>query len=219
MNRLWIFLFLAITILTNCDSFEKNQPKSPTPAKSISDYFQLIEPADTFLFEINETEEKQWADTLPNGLFFSKMETQLMNGIEYFDNTGKLTVIGRTRFSFGNNLDAYLVDLRQNWYRHLSLFIFDPQKEQFVHRETVAEFYGGDGGQILTGSWLVGPHEDGARDLIRQEVEHWIIIDEDDTRDTLTKRATLLTWEGNNFLEKKENSEALVKQFPIKLFW
>ncbi|MEO1259897.1 MAG: hypothetical protein AAFZ15_13980 [Bacteroidota bacterium] len=215
MKYCYLFSLLITTLVSGCFSKGNNQ----TSPKSLPDYFQKTEPADTLLFEINDAEEINWTDTLSNRLFFSKMETQLMNGVEYFDNSGRLTVIGRTRFSFNDQLDAYLVDMRQHWYRNLSIFIFDLQKEIFIHRETVAEFYGGEGGQILTGSWLMDFDGDGSKDLVRHEVEHWIILDDDNPRDTLTQHAAFLAWEANKFLEKEANTEALVKQFPIKLFW
>lgn len=211
----FILVLLLPFLLLKCTS----PSDSPNTKKELSDYFQKTILTDTMHFELQQEGEKQWTDTIPNSLLFAQIETHLMNGVEYFDNSGDLTVIGRTRFPFTKNMEAYLVDMRQNWYRHLSLFIFDKTKQAFIDRKTVAEFYGGDGGQILTGSWLTDYDGDNDPDLIRHEIEHWIIVGDDNPRDTTAQNATLLLWNGNKFSEEKSDSTEMVKRFPIANWW
>lgn len=170
-------------------------------------------------FEVTQGDTVIQGDTIPNSLFFSQLETRLMNGVPYLDNSGELRVIGRVRFPLTENVDAYLVDIRQNWYQHQSLFMFDKQKNAFTERETVAEFYGGEGGQILTGSWLTDYDKDGNKDLIRREIEHWIILEEENTRDTMSERAELLLWKNGSFAKTPADTAVLIKQFPITSMW
>lgn len=215
-NNSYVFsLFLIGLFFASCQ-----QPlQQPKKTKLLPDYFQKTMVADTMLFELKQEEDELWTDTIPNSLLFTQMETHIMNGVDYIDNSGDLIVIGRSRFPIQENKEAFLVEMRQNWYRHLSLFIFDEKTQAFTERETVAEFYGGEGGQILTGSWLTDFDGDGDKDLIRREIEHWLILDDDNTRDTTSENAHLLLWEGNGFLEGEVDSAELVKQFPITNWW
>lgn len=190
-----------------------------TQSKTLPDYFQPIPSQEVIRFEVTQGDTVIQGDTISNSLFFSQLETRLMNDVPYLDNSGELTVIGRVRFPLTENVDAYLVDIRQNWYQHQSLFMFDKQKSAFTARQTVAEFYGGEGGQILTGSWLTDYDKDGNKDLVRREIEHWIILEEENTRDTMAEHGKLLLWKNGQFVETAADSAALVKKYPIRSMW
>ena len=176
-------------------------------------------PTDLLRFEVTNEEEMVGGDTIPNSLFFSQMETRLMNGIDYLDNSGELIVLGRYHFPLTDSIEAYLVDMRQNWYKHQSLFLFDQKTQTFTERETVAEFYGGDGGQILTGTWLTDFDGDGKKDLIRREIEHWLDVSGDEPKDMIAERAVLLLWQNGKFVETAADTAELVKRFPITSLW
>lgn len=139
-----------------------------------------------------------------------------MNDVWYFDNTGPMRVYARSRFALGDGMEALLADLRQNWYQHQSLFIYDPQQDTILDRTTVAEFYGGEGGQIITGSYLFDFDGDGDKDLLRREIEHWLDPSGDEPVDRYTHHVFLLKWEGKGFKETPlQDTAALIEKFPI----
>jgi hypothetical protein len=213
----YLILYVLLFCITGFSCHRPDAAKQPENA--LAGYFKQKPVSEALRFEITGNSTIPEGDSIPNSLFFSQLETRLMNDIGYIDNSSELKVIARYRFPLTDNLEAYLVDMRQNWYQHQSLFLFDKQKNKFTERETVAEFYGGDGGQILTGSWLADYDKDGNKDLIRREIEHWIILNDDNTRDTTAESATLLLWKGDKFTGMASDTASLIKQFPINSLW
>jgi CHAT domain-containing protein len=138
---LLVFLFAAC----------QQSPKTPALYAS----FHPVNNSDTLRLELPSDEEPETpGDTIPNALFFSSLDTTWLRAIEHIADSSEATVVGRGRFPLSDGFDACLVDLRQFWFKHQSLLVFDKNKNVFTDLVTVAEWYGGEGGQILTGSWL-----------------------------------------------------------------
>jgi hypothetical protein len=219
MKELFFLLFLCLLISsTACQ--QKRQAKKD----DLASYFSTVQPDDTMRFEVVTQEEGGLpgvpGDTIPTSFFFSQLETHLMNDVWYFDNSGELTVSGKYRFPLSENREAYLVGISQHWYRHLSLFLFDQQKKAFTGRVTVAEFYGGDGGQILSGSWLIDYDGDGDKDLVRRETEHWMDVSGEEPQEQMKESASLLLWENGQFVASPaQDTAALIRRFPIHSLW
>ena len=217
MKYITILFVTAFSTLFVLACRQVQQPQSPK-AQSLESYFKSMQAKDTLLFQVAD---EAWAtgDTLPNGLFFSQMETRIMNHVPYFDNSGELVVLAAGRFPLQDSMEAYLVYMLQGWYRHQSLFVFDQKKQAFTDRITVADFYGGDGGQILTGSYLLDYDGDGDKDIVQREIEHWLELSGDEASDKLAESAALLLWDGASFKAAAADSATLIKAFPIESMW
>ncbi len=216
MKYLTFLIILPAFFFTAC-----NQAQHPQTAaeRSLESYFKSIPASDTMRFEVVDENWSAAGDTLPNGLFFSQMETRIMNHVPYFDNSGELIVKAESRFPLSDSVEAYLVNMIQGWYRHQSLFVYDQKKKEFTDRLTVADFYGGDGGQILTGSYLLDYDGDGDKDIVHREIEHWMDVSGEEPIDKLAETAALLLWNGASFKAAEVDSAALVKGFPIESMW
>lgn len=214
-----LYLCLASLSLacTCCQSQEK-----PTPTDLLA-YFQPAAAADTLIFEVEHEEGRTEAigDTIPNALFFSILDSALLHEITYIADSAEAVVLGRRRFPLHADVEACLVDIRQFWFQHQSLLLYDRRRRAFVGRVTVAEWYGGDGGQVLVGSWLLDYNGDGQKDLVRREIEHVLRLDEDgEAHDELHESALLLLWREGRLVEQPMSDTSLiVKQFPIRSFW
>lgn len=186
-------------------------------------YFHPIAAADTLVFEVEQEQGAAPAvgDTIPNSLFFSVLDSALLAEISHVADSATAVVLARGRFPLTDDVEACLVDIRQFWFQHQSLLLYDRRKQAFTSRVTVAEWYGGDGGQDLTGSWLVDHDGDGRRDLIRRDIQHTLRpTDDGDAIDETYESAMLLAWRQDRFVEQPlSDTMLIVKQYPIRSFW
>jgi len=211
-----IVLFAVLTGIAAC------HPSATAPSRLLLEHFQPLPAVDSICFIVAAEGEQDTAfrDTIPNGLFFATLDTALLNEINYVADSATALVLGRHRFALNDSLEACLVDIRQFWFQHQSLLLFNKNRNAFSGRVTVAEWYGGDGGQILTGSWLLDYDGDGDLDLVRRIMEHSILLQGDEARDTTYESAMLLRWEGGRFREGPLSENSLdPKQFPIPTNW
>lgn len=212
-----LLFFVAMFAVFFIFSCEENSKTSSKEEKAVVDYFPAMAVTDTMLFEVFPDGDTSGTTRIPTSAFFRKMPTRLMNEIQYFDNTAPLYVYARGRFPLAEGKEALLADLRQNWYQHQSLFIYDAAADTITARSTVAEFYGGEGGQITTGSYLLDLDGDGDKDLVRREVERWIDTSSGDAVENFAHHVSVFHWQDGDFREAPiADSAALIQAFPLK---
>ncbi len=219
MYRTNIIFFIAG--LLSASACVQNADKQTT--QILLDYFHPVAAADTLVFEVEQEEGQAPAigDTIPNALFFTVLDSALLSEINYIADSANAVVLARRRFPLSTDVEACLVDIRQFWFQHQSLLLYDSRKKAFTGRVTVAEWYGGDGGQILTGCWLVDHDRDGRRDLVRREIHHTLRPDDNgEAIDETYEAAMLLVWRDGRFVEQPLSDTMLVvKRYPIGSFW
>lgn len=187
----------------------------------IHPYFSGGRLSDTLRFEIAEQSDTVLlGDTIPNALFFTTVPRELLQEIDHLADSASALVLGRQHFRWNDELEAYWVDIRQFWFQHQSLLLYDKRRQAFTGRVTVAEWYGGDGGQILTGSYLLDYDSDGQKDLIRREIEHAMIPGGEEPQELTHESALRLLWRDGRFVELPAgDSSLLVKRFPLRSPW
>jgi hypothetical protein len=215
-----IFIIGSLLLgLTACHSKKEPQHVAEPPLLA---YFKPTPNADTLHLEmpIGEEVEKP-SDTISNALFFSSLDTAWLREIEHVTDPKEAMVYSKGRFALATGFDACLVEIHLNWFKHQSLLVYDNQRHAFTDRVTVAEWYGGEGGQVLTGSWLFDYDADRSKDLVQREIEHWMKMDDNgEPVETIVERASLLQLKEGKFTASAlADSATLVKRFPIKSAW
>lgn len=183
--------------------------------------FPLAPLQDTLHLEFpDEDTSAQLSDTLAQTLFFQTLDTLLLP-IEYLADSSSCTAFALQRFELNSQYDACLVQINQFWFKHQSVLLFDKTKQKFTQRITVAEWYGGDGGQILTGSWLFDYDQDGDKDLVRRVIEHRSMPNEEGgIEEKMAESAELLLWQKNAWVNVGvKDSLAFFQKYPIHSVW
>ena len=210
-----IFFYFAIILLAACHL----PVSSKDPA--IFTHFRPLRPTDTLHIEIAaDTDSVVGGDTIPNALFFTTIPPNLLQEIDYLADSSQALVLGRQYFSLNDGLVAYWVEIRQFWFQHHSLFLYNKRKKTFTNRITLAEWYGGDGGQVLIGSWLFDLDGDGKKDIVRREIQHSMVFEGEEPQEHIEESAAVLLWKNGNFVDAPvQDTAAMIRRFPIRSFW
>lgn len=213
--------FKFLTILALLSAAACRQPvKNQEPA--LLSFFQIIPAADTLRFEItgDGADAPVSGDTISNALFFTALPAGWLAEIDYVADSTQALVLGRQRFPLDDSTDACLTDIRQFWFQHQSLLLYNKNRRAFTARITVAEWYGGDGGQDLNGSWLTDYDGDGDKDLIRRLIRHSSRPEGDTLREDFYESAELFLWKKGRFVEEHiRDTTAIVKRYPVRWMW
>mgnify|MGYP007037737597 CR=1 FL=1 len=216
-TRLLLFLLAALMAL-----FASCKQTTLSKAPRLFAYFPTEKPCDTLHMEIYQDGDAPIiGKSIPNKLFFETVPKKFLKEVDYVvDSSSAQQVLGRSHFALDERTEAYWVEIRQFWFHHHDLLVYDKKRKIFTDRITVAELYGGDGGQILTESWLFDYDGDGKKDLLRRELSHSIIPGEDTVLERNEEAATLLLWKNGRFEEQfVQDTAKIFKQFPIRSFW
>jgi hypothetical protein len=183
-------------------------------------HFKTSALGDTLHIEIlNEIAGKP--DTIPNRIFFNSIPHRLLQPIEYLADSSASVVFSRQKIQLDAHISAYWVEIQLSWYKHHSLFLYDQSRHQFTDRITVAEWFGGDGGQILIGSWVFDYNGDGKKDLIVRDIQHSMIpTDDGDAVEKTHESASILLWKNGRFVDTPfQDTTSLIRRFPIQSYW
>ena len=193
-------------------------------AQEVLVYFKPLPATDTLHVEVNlEPDSLVPGDTIPNRLFFSEIPVAFLQEIDYLADSSTALVLGRSHFPLNDSIEAYWVEIRQYWFQHHALLLYDHRRKVFVDMVRLAEWYGGESGQILVGSWLFDYDGDGQKDVFRREIRHSMIPLSDTVLERTEEMAELLRWDNGRFteaiLEPFSVDKTQGKLFPIRSFW
>jgi len=126
------------------------------------------------------------------------------------------TFRGHGQFALDQQTTAYILGVYENWFVFKYLLLYHQETQQFESIEKVAEFYGGEGGQIWQESHLFDFEE--LPQLLSRMDEHTLRIREDgSTLDQYDPTVSGYVWTGEEFQEiTLENAEEWIQKYPVK---
>ena len=206
--------YTAVGLLAAC------RPPAAAQEPALSAYFRPLPPTDTLHVEISTDDSLVGVDTIPSELFFKIVPAALLEEIDYVADFSQALVLGRQYFPLNDSITAWWVEIRQFWFQHHLLLLYNKPKKAFTDRVMLAEWYGGDGGQILTGSWLFDFDGDGKKDIVRREIQHSLVLDGEEPQERIEQSASILLWKEGHFVDMPlPDTAAIIKRFPIRSFW
>lgn len=202
-------------LLSNCT------PSTPvtapaTPSEVLVELFPIADDTiEVFHFYNNQDEIE---NPLPDSLLKNALSEDIISEMEY--GTGYAKYKTNIQIPLDEKYAACIMDGAESWYRNQSLLIYDKSVKAFKDIMTVSQFYGGDGGQIVTESWIYT--ENNKRYLYKIESSHAIMPtgDSDEIEEFLEQHGYLYIWNGGTFEKTaQEDSLALAKRFKMKWEW
>jgi hypothetical protein len=208
-----LLTFSLMILWTACQTSKSLQ------ASKMLAYFHPKPVSDTLHIEIDLDHDFK-ADTIPNRIFFSSIPKPFLDQIDYLADSSEALVLARMQFPLNEQVTAYWVEIRQFWFQHHSLFLYNRSTRHFINRITVAEWFGGDGGQVLAGSWIFDFNGDGRKDILRQEIQHSMVLQDEEPVEHQETALSLWLWQKDQFKSGSITDTArLIQKFPIRSFW
>lgn len=185
---------------------------------SFADSFSMIAAKDTLVFAVEMGEGTEATlptmDTIAADVFNKIVPDSFRTKIEHILDGGDPVITRLGRFNLDADHDALGVNITAFWFRNQSILIFDKKKQQIVGLLPVAEFYGGDGGQILRQSWLLSSN----KEIIVRESQHALRMEEnaDEPTDSYEEWVARYHWNQGAFVEQPTpDSTDLIQHFKI----
>ena len=212
----WL-LMLFVGVLAACDTPEAIHQTA------ISSYFQRLSPCDTIRVEVlAEDEVLASCTTIPNSIFFKTVPKKLLADIDYIADSAESQVRGYYFFSLSKNMTAYWVETRLSWFQNHSLFLYDNTRKQFVDRITLAEWYGGESGQVLIGSGIFDYNGDGQWDIFSKEIQHSMRLSENSEEpiEETAESVQIRLWKKDHFENLSiTDTASVMNKYHIRSYW
>ena len=89
-----------------------------------------------------------------SGFIFPYLSSAMLSEIDYAGDTASLKLTAHFRITLSTDFDLFLLGVEQFWYQFHYLLLYQRSEHVFTQMIPVSTFYGGDGGQVKTESWL-----------------------------------------------------------------
>jgi len=220
MNKkgFYYYFFVLFVIFTGwgCHSGNSNIPVSIPPA--LLSYFTPVSPSDTLHFFFENDPSPSNAKEIPLPILYEALDSTLHREIGYDSEGTEITAWAHNLFPIDEHYDAALLEIQEFWYEFKYLLLFSKASNQFTGIIPVNEFYGGDGGQIRSESWLFFEN---TPKLLTRFSEHYLDMSAvgagGDPKDLYAESVRLQEWQGSDFIDVPvRDSSRWIKDFVVK---
>lgn len=214
MKNIIGFVF-SITLLINCTP-PSTSSTAILPSETLVQLFPVAHDSITTFHFYNSDEEI--INPIADSIITSAISEDILEKIEY--GTGDAMHQINQQFPLDEKYLGCIMDGTESWFRNQALLLYNQETKSFEDAIILSQFYGGDGGQIVTESWIYT--ENKKKFLYQKESSHAIIpsTDSDELVEMLDEHSQLYVWNGNIFKETiQQDSINLDKQFQMKWEW
>ena len=168
---LLVLIILIISVVSSCSSGSKQ----PTPSQDLYALFQSSAPADTLPVRYDAI-PGETSQSIPVDLFIAGIDSALITKMIYEPDTTDFQGRAYWKIALDDDFEACLLGLSQAWFKFKYLLIYSKSDQSFVDILPVAYLYGGDGGQIISESWIFDLESQPV--ILRRFLEHSIRMSE-----------------------------------------
>lgn len=209
LHYLWLFIVL---VNSGCQSGEQS---SEAPASL--GYFTAMTPGDTLNFFLDSAPMPA-VQEVPVAVLYSDFDSVLFFQMGYMQDTAAMKALAHGLFPLDAEHDAALLELQEGWFAFKYLLLFDKAANRYTQVTPVCEFYGGDGGQIRSESWLFLGYPP---QLLTRFSERYLRMgtpeDPDEVQELFHETVQLKEWRGMDWQEAPvQDSIQWINDFPVK---
>lgn len=207
------FLIGILALVFGCTA-----PDSPnSPASVLRGYFQAMEPGDTLFIGLDDGWD---GDTIPAKVLWAELDSVLLEELSPGLDSAAMLFMANGSWMQDSTHQACLMSIEQSWWKFRVLLLYDQERQAFTRVEQVAMFYGGDGGQFASSSYLLDQDGDGDRDLVVRTCDHALRMQEDgEMEELINEGAYLRDWAVGGFRESPMPFDTATVVQALKVEW
>ena len=217
LNPRWAAVTCLCFLFSACQTVENSEEKNESIAPpALYNQFVTLPVADTLAITTTVP-----ADSTGQGvsttLWQEGIDSNLLAKIEFEPDTSDTEGFTFWKIPLDSKTEICLIGFHQNWFKNKSILLYDISTKSFKDLIPAATFYGGDGGQILTGAWLFDANQDGFADLTLRESEHYIQMAEPEPKEGYKEAVRQMMWDtsAQTFQPAMGVDTSLIGKFPL----
>ncbi len=172
--------------------------QEPTPAEELYADFQSIAPLDTLPIPLDTVGADTGRAISPQH-FLAALDSILIETMIYEPDTFDFQGRAYWKIPLDEETEACLLDIKQGWFKFKYLLLYSKSTKSFVNLIPAAYFYGGDGGQILSESYLFDLNT--TPTLFTSYYEHYLRLSSNEPENIERRSMGLRQWSGGAFQE------------------
>lgn len=207
--------FFVILLMANMNCTQKVSVSGPaeTCLKRFSEYTNKPDTLHNFIADLPT------GNPLSDTLLKTVLDSAQFENLHFGTGQPRFWALGK--FTLENDMRGCIVQTEEHWFGKQSLLIFDMKQQKCTSVTEVSHFYGGDGGQTASKSWLflnTRPPR-----LFVKTAEHGLVPPQNDTdepREYLHESGRLFQWKNTKFDPVSNPDSALfLQRFQMHRSW
>lgn len=215
MEKIILFIALAALLLFGTECTRPVPAQSPL-AQCLSRFPARPDWPDTLHCYLAESPV---GAPISDTLLKTVLDSAQFESLHYGTGDARFWALGQ--FPFANGRSAGLLQTEESWFGKQSLLVFDLRQQKCVAVVELSHFYGGDGGQTASESWLFRSKV--PLQLFVKTAEHGLTLSgtsTDEPQEYLRESGQLFQWDAKQFRPiPNPDSSLFLQQYRMHRTW